>query len=132
MISRDPCQAENLKFYRGLMQEKQSQAGEGIANEVAVLDVARAPGKVRNVQIRMDGLCPCFTTRNYSLWLEGFLEPKYKRYLAIDERYSIMGLPPKLADEFQSEQQALEAIGNSMAFDSTLVVLACLLQGVVL
>ena len=105
-------------------------------DRVCAVDVSRSPQGVRSIGIRTDGLLPTLTTRNYNLWVErdrsqcdDHSKPFYGRYITIEERFKAMGLPVHLIGLLPGKMASLKAVGNSMQYNSTLVILACLVQG---
>ncbi|CAK0811345.1 unnamed protein product [Prorocentrum cordatum] len=92
-------QVGNLAAYR-MLGRSRCKEGKGDRGKVWFYDLSRSSGKVRKLEGRFDGVCPCLTTRNGTLWVEAAQSPKYRRFLSFGERFAMQGLPSELADTF--------------------------------
>ncbi|CAK0809277.1 unnamed protein product, partial [Prorocentrum cordatum] len=115
---------ENLAAHR-MLGRSRCKEGKGDRGKVWFYDLSRSSGKVRKLEGRFDGVCPCLTTRNGTLWVEAAQSPKYRRFLSFGERFAMQGLPSELADTFSLKGASQAASGNAMAVNCLGLCIAC-------
>ena len=98
---------------------------------IAIIDLSRAPGKIRPMHWRCDGLAMTLTVSVHYMWAAGFGEvPKYQRFVTAEEMAKLQGLQPDVVKRLRASRSCrVRVLGNAMPLPCIGIVMACVHSG---